>query len=752
MLLDASVFSRAVIGGYDIKKYQVKESSEVIVGRLTGLYGDILKYANPKVIHAPSRFDDNTLIREVEGKNVYKTFEVPAGITFENLIKELSKTGYFPALFPLYLKGTVGGFIALNGSGFGSYKFGFVKNSKTVHKLIDNKVARILGVKYPEVLEIETESKFAWSAIIYNSGEVKYFVPSIYAKILNVEPVKIRSTQDVIDEIERNIMSVFRRDYVPIILKIPFEKSVEINIDVQLGYIINYNSPAKFKVLIGKIEESRLEELFEYLRKNRDVTPFPYLKDYEEFHRAILDNFKKYNVKIREKGIDKNIFIDATKCINCSLCIDNCLSYKTTNNIIFSALGRINRLLTSDNVFEACFGCTACEQACPVGISISKITEVLPTISSVKEKYDIEMSELPRSIYELEKILDNKYKNKPVFLLFVGCASKYDPLSVEGFMNYLLTHGDKISMELSPRIKVINGICCGFDAFLSADYERAKKQVERINELKAENNAIGIYFLCPEGLYVYNKFSNTKGVFAYDVIKGELKDKEVHLGCWARKLGYDSKFNECAGLFLTTYKGNPLRVEKKDFLTVCPFSTWKFGTVSVYSAVSEKTKFEEISRESQFDESLIFNLLIISVKEALNKCADEIAEKVIMWKLGGEQYFTLLSIPIISKYIGLELTRNLNSTSSVKQFFNEISQNKLLFNQKVSTYTDYLIHYNFDSEIDGLVKSILNSPKLDYSARDIVNNTNFKQALRTALQRAINQSLIQNSIMNILYI
>lgn len=749
MLLDASIFSRAIIGGYDIRKYQSKEETEIVVGRLTGLYGNILKYSKVKLLFAPTKFEDGSILHEVGGKEIYKIFEVPAGLTFDRLISELSKLNYYPALFPMYLKGTIGGFIALNGSGFGSYKFGFVKNIKTVHELIDYKVARITAVKYPEVLESEEESKFSWSAILIDDT-TKYYIPSIYNKFLK-HKISTISTDKVIKEIENRIYKIFKRDYIPIILKMDHNKALNFNFDVHLGYIINYNSPKKYKVLIGRIEENRLPELFEYLRKNKDVVPFPYLREYEEYHEAIIEGFKKYEIKIKDKKL-KNIIIDASKCINCSLCLDVCLSYNTTKNILFSPLGRFNRLLTGESNFESCFGCKACEEICPVQINISNITETLPQFNNTKEKLVIEVSDLPKSIYELEKILDSKYRNKPIFLLFVGCSSKYDPLGVEGFLNYLLINGDKLPPEFSPRVKIIAGYCCGFDKYLAGNLEEAKIDVERINKMKIEQNAIGVYFLCPEGLYVYNKLSNQKGIFAFDIIKNDLKDKNVHLGCWAKKLGYTSQYNDCAGLFFTSYKDSPVKISKKNYLTVCPFSTWKFGTISVYSTFIEKREITEIKKEEAFDENIIYNQLIRGVEAAIDKAVDEIAEKVSMWKLGGEQYFVLLSIPIMSKYINSELIRNFASDPQIKQFFYSISQNRLLLEQKIKTYVDYITHYNFENKIIEFSEKILKSNKLDYSVMDIVKTNEFRKALKEILMKSINENLLSNIINSVIYL
>ncbi|ACP37079.1 4Fe-4S dicluster domain-containing protein [Saccharolobus islandicus] len=751
MILDASIFSRAVIGGYDVKKIKSTDKNELVVGRLTGLYGDVLKYTNSKIIRAPDRFSDGSIFREVEGRNIYKIFEVPAGVTFDKLIDELSKNNYYPAIFPLYLKGTIGGFTVSNGSGFGSYKFGFVKGKKTINELIDYKVVRILAVKYPELIETEGENKFAWSALIYKDT-IKYYIPSFYNKIIN-ENFKSVSTNNLIKSINIEISSIFKRNYVPIILMTNYEKNTEFNFDFKMGYIINYNSPRRYKVLIGSLEETRLPELFEYLKKNPDVLPFPYLKEYEEFHKDILRNFKKYEIKVRSKRINKNMIIEASKCINCSLCLDSCLAYNTTNNILYSPLGRFDRLLTGEGNFEFCFGCASCQEACPVGINISNLMEILPQFNENKETVELETTDVTRTIYELEKNLDTKYRNRPVFLLFVGCAAKYDPLGLEGFLSYLLISGDKLSQELSPRVRLVTGVCCGFSDYLAGNLEGVKKSVEKINRLRIEQNAAGIYFLCPEGLYVYNKFSEQKGIFAYEIIKNELKEKEVHLGCWAKKLGYSSRYNECAGLFLTSYKGSPLRATKKGFLTVCPFSTWKFGTISVYSLFLEKKEVKQLEEEKvMINENVIFDLLVRAIADGLIASKDEIAEKVVMWSLGGSQYFLLLTIPIFSKYISSELIRKLSSDYRVKEFLSKLSQDPPLLNQKISTYKDYLSSYNFNNEINALLEEIAKSNKLDYSIKDLVKTNEFLNVLKQALRRSINENLIASAINNIIYL
>ncbi|MEM1859204.1 MAG: FAD-binding protein, partial [Metallosphaera sp.] len=167
MILDASIFSRAIaiMGIESIKKQMVTEEKEVIIGRGTSMSGSILQYLNPKVTIAPSRFEDGSVYRVVENKGTFSKLDVPSGITFKELLDRLSRDNLYPALFPMYLTGTVGGFVATNGSGFGSYKFGFVNYKKIVHEFKDKFTVSLLTVNYGELVETSEESKFSWTGI-----------------------------------------------------------------------------------------------------------------------------------------------------------------------------------------------------------------------------------------------------------------------------------------------------------------------------------------------------------------------------------------------------------------------------------------------------------------------------------------------------------------------------------------------------------------------------------------------------------
>ncbi|WP_252897145.1 FAD-binding protein, partial [Metallosphaera hakonensis] len=105
----------------------------MIIGKGTSMSGSILQYIRPKAVIAPSRFEDGSVYKMIENRGSFSRLDVPSGITFKELIDRIAREGLFPALFPIYLAGTVGGFVYTNGSGLGSYKFGYVNFKKPVH-------------------------------------------------------------------------------------------------------------------------------------------------------------------------------------------------------------------------------------------------------------------------------------------------------------------------------------------------------------------------------------------------------------------------------------------------------------------------------------------------------------------------------------------------------------------------------------------------------------------------------------------
>jgi len=726
------------------------DEKEVVVGNLTSMSGEILSYLNPKPIKAATKLPDGSYYKII-GKKYGMTYaEVPAGLTFEELIEKLKSENLFPAIFPLYLKGTIGGFISTNGSGFGSYKYGFVKYKISVYELKDRDTAVIGLVNYPELIELDQETPFAWSAIIIpKENIVKYYVPSFYSSI--VGKGKVVSLEKLIDDVYNDIKSILKRDYIPVCLRSPeYALLAQSPIESKLGYIVNYNSPSKFYVMCGSIKRDNLDKLFEFLKKNPSVYPFPSLQEYNEIHKFILTKYKK-EIKI-PKNLEKikTQYLDALQCINCGLCLDKCLAYNITNNIIYSPIGRIDRLLTGTTDFEYCFGCKVDEESCPVGIKISELTEVLPRLSKYRDKISIPVDAVPGRLKELEAQLDSKYKNYPVYLLFIGCSAKYDPLGVEGFMNFLLEKGSELK-DLSPRIKILDNMCCGFDKYITGDIEGAKGDVSKILDIKNKLGAQRVYFLCPEGLYVYNSLSGDKGVFAYEVIKPYVKDK-VYLGCWAKKLGYEGEEHECAGLLFTSYKGVQLPLFKKNIITICPFSTWKFSTQSVYSLFNKRKDLKAEDKVIfEFSDQLFTDYVISSLKDSVLASVDDIADKTINWIMGGKSYFVLLIIPIIRKRFSTLLVSSISQNKDLVNSLKALSENKLLMEDKIRKVVDIINSNDFSDLVNDLIVKISNSPKLEYEAKKIIESEDYKKALEEAIKKVIIDRVLEDIIQEIIY-
>ncbi|AWR96648.1 FAD-binding protein [Acidianus sulfidivorans JP7] len=728
-----------------------QEPKEVVVGKLTSMSGDILNYLNPKIVVPKNRFQDGSIFKfQNEKKFGLDLVEVPAGVSFEELINALDKEGYFPILFPIYLKGTVGGFISTNGSGFGSYKYGFVRSRVSLYELKDVHTANILVSKYSEVIELDQEVPFAWSGIIID-GVFKYYLPASYSSILHVKGPSI-STKSVIEEISKISTSLLKRDYIPVCFRstnwsllnsAPMEKKI--------GYIINYNSPLRNYVLCGDIKYDELGQVFDFLKKNPSVLPFPGLQDYKEIHKTIMDKYKK------EIRIPKNLekyrlqFTEASKCINCGICLDTCLTYNTTKNVVYSPVGKFNRLLSGETNFEYCLGCKNDEDVCPVKIPISSLTtEFLPQISSSKQNISIQLENLPNRIKDLENMIESKYKNNPIFLLFVGCAYKYDPLGVEGFLDFIIENGNKIDKRFSPRIKLIDGMCCGFDKYMSGNIEGAKLDVNKILELKQRLNASGIYFLCPEGLYVYNSLSKDKGVLAFEVVKPFLNGK-IHAGCWARKLGIDGDDKECAGLFLTSYQDSEIPLNRKDnVLTICPFSTWKFSSKSVYSnflkaiqAIPTSMLIDNYS-SLQVSDQVLLDIVKKSLIQSVNESVDDIADKLANWVMGGSNYFMLLIIPIIRKKFVEIFKSTIRKNSDLLNYIKFMSKNQVLMNDKIDKISSAASSIDYYDVVNDLIPKISTSSKLEYDARNIVNDDRFKSVMNEVIKKIVTSRILSD--------
>jgi len=756
-LTDASLFSRALttIEVKSLEKYMVKEEKEVVIGRLTSMSGEIIKYLNPKFVISPTSLSSGKKLEELDSdSSVYSSVKVAPGITFEELITELKKISKVPVLFPLYLQGSVGGFIATNGSGFGSYKFGFVKGKKEVHRLENTSEAYVTVANYSEVIESDKESKYAWSGLIID-GKERYYLPTTYAKLEGIESGSI-DTYSVIEEINKIVVGSFKRDYVPVILRLPVSSLPKLEqlkeFEKIIGYIINYNSPEKYYVYLGRIKFDDLEEIFKFLKKNREVLPFPSLTDYDKLHLEIMDKVRR---KVKTPNQYKSIltlYNDALKCINCGLCLNACKSYEITHSPIYSPVGKIGRLIFEENQFEACFGCAKDEEACPIGIQISKLTtEGVNTLSP--EKLRIELSPLPADVQNMAKTLQNNYRNKPLYLLVTGCASKYDVNGIRGFLQYLIDNGNSLPSTFSPRVEIVNE-CCGFDDFVGGDINSAREKVKKILELKANKGAQGVYFLCPEGLYVYNTLSGDKGILGFEVVKRDVKGK-VHAGCWAKKLGIKGDDDECAGLIFTTYKGYPYPYKKKDVLTICPFSSWKFGTVSVYGTFYSESKVVENVEEKQGNlDAVLLEIATESILEALSSSIDEIAEKVGLWNLGGKDYFILVSFPIIgNKFRTIfeeKIKENPNKDQIIK-YLSVIINNPSLLEAKTTLISDYIKGQNYSDKLKEVRDKITSSNRLEYTAKNLAESEEMVSALLEMIKRSINPKLIERILDEIVY-
>jgi ferredoxin len=753
MLLDASIFSRAIIsvGIQNIRKYLVQEEKEIIVGKATSLTGDFLKYSKIKIITAKKTLDNGSIVEINDGEKGLIKARVAAGITFKELINYTSNNGIYPALFPIYLEGTVGGFIATNGSGFGSYKFGFVNNKKIIHYLENKDLAIMTFVRYDELIETNYETSYAWTAIV-SEDRVTYYTPSLYKPLFERKEggYSIIDTKNVILQLNDRIEKILKSKGIPISLRIPKIKYQEIisklDIQPQIGFIIRFNSPDMYYVIFSTIEPQKLPLIFKLLKSNPDIYPYPSLKEYETIHKSLINIFDKYEIKT-PKDISKEVYLEALNCINCGKCLDVCLAYKTTGNIFFSPLGRFNRIITGDRTFEYCLGCKNCEEVCPQEIKIAKVMEELPRLSPSKIR--LEVKSLPITLKnEIEKALDSNYRNQPLVILFIGCSYKYDMEGVENFLKFSIEAGDKVKYPL--RMKIVDGKCCGFDDYISGNIREAEMKVNDIKKLKEELGAQYVYFLCPEALYVYNSLSGDRGILVYEIIKDEVKGKKIHAGCWSRKLGIYGDDFECAGIFLSTYAGKPMPISRRnDILTICPFSTWKFGTKSIYSSL-KVSGTEYLSQSTVLEQSKFFidKLLLLSFesyKESIKNSADEIAEKVIMWGMGGKGYFVLLSLPIVRKnFSNILRSKLLEQGKDFMKAVTSSERNILEIGQRIFEYLRSIDYTDIALNLQNLIK---NSKRLDYSAKQIVESEEF---LNTIKEELIKKALSLNLIVEIL--
>jgi hypothetical protein len=337
----------------------------------------------------------------------------------------------------------------------------------------------------------------------------------------------------------------------------------------------------------------------------------------------------------------------------------------------------------------------------------------------------------------------------------VGCAAKYDPIGLRGFLQFLLDNGDKLPAQFSPKVRLISGRCCGFDDYLAGDDEGARKKVMSIIEEENNSGAINVYFMCPEGLYVYNKFSDQKGILAYDVIKDKVQGK-IHTGCWAKKLGIKGDDDKCAGLTFTTYQGFPFPYSKKQVATICPFSTWKFGTLSVYGQLYKENVIQqtEVTENATDAEKEILDLAFVSIKDALIQSVDEIAEKVGLWSLGGEQYFITITFPILIKHFSDTYKSNLKASDKkdlIVNYLKSIINDPIMLESKLALVVDYLKSQNYEDVVSDVQSKIVTSPRLEFTMADTVKSEEMKKALREIIIRAISTRTLERIFKDVLY-
>lgn len=222
-MLDASIFSRLIntMDRKEIDKY-LQEKSEIILGRSTSMAGDILRFVNYKVVRAASILSNGKSVVEIQGTG---EFEVAAGSNIKTVLNEMVDYGVLPTLFPLYYHGTLGGFIATNGSGFGSYRNGFVSYRQRNAYLKDKDTAVVKVIRSTEFIRTTSEDKASWSAL-YIDDRWYYYIPREVGKSLGIvgDVIDIKELVNNVGEIgERSL----KKGKFPLILRGPPNSTIE---------------------------------------------------------------------------------------------------------------------------------------------------------------------------------------------------------------------------------------------------------------------------------------------------------------------------------------------------------------------------------------------------------------------------------------------------------------------------------------------------------------------------------------------
>ena len=769
MLTDASPFSRALwyIDVDRVRKFTEKRD-QIIVGRGTNLDGYLVEVESSFVQPSKAVMSNGKELELVSRGDIFSEYRVAPGLTFRKLLDLLKGEGVFPALMPTYLEGTVGGFVATNGSGIGSYKFGFVKGKKEVHRF-DGEGVIIKTVRYEKLLVLENENPLAWTGELFE-GHTFYYVPDIYEDLVGKEYINIVNLADYISKVTSYVSSFLKKGNVLAGLRVGVNEVQDVLAQMKpekyYGYVIKNNAPSKEMALVISLPREQLDDFFNVLRRSKSVKPYLSLRDFSRAHQEILKEFRKREILVpRQFRGYSELYFQAASCINCGLCLDSCKAFQATGNILYSPPGKYGQLLISPEALEACFGCEAEASKCPVGIEIGKVNiEFINNISKNKLHVSIDTTPLPNNIKSLEAEINRKYANRSVFILFVGCAYKYDPGGVERALRFLYNNGDELKPPFSPRVKIIDGKCCGFSDYMNGNISAAKSAVDSIERERVLSNAVGVYFFCPEGLYVYRKFGGNNGYLLYEAVKdfAEIDRDKLNIGCWGKKVGLEGEVRECAALSITNYHTSPILPHHRDYVTVCPFASWKFMTDSVYSKlkVNEVLEVQQIpvptATETRRVDAVnkLINEVVGSYANALTATADLIAEKVNSIQSGGYSFFTLVVIPLLSNALIKSMSKEITSkkeNSDILAYVKSIANDQTSLQEVSGLIVSALRSLNTRDLAVKLQKAILSSAKLDYNYRGLVESNEMVDSLEKAIKQSISPRLVEQVLRSIAF-